>query len=342
MRKGFLNTLILAFIISACNKDENVADTPQYQPFLPSNFPTPTYDLAANPVTKEGFELGRSLFYDPILSGDSTISCGSCHQQSAAFTQHGHDISHGIKDRLGSRNALPVMNMLWNKSFFWDGGVHNLDFVPINAITSTVEMEETLEGVVEKIKRHKTYPNRFKTVFGTDEISGNKMLKALSQFMVLCVSANSKYDKWVRNEGATLSSDEQAGLNIVKTKCGNCHNTDLFTDHSFRNNGLEETNDNGRYKASLIDSDKNKFRVPTLRNLTYSAPFMHDGRFQTIDQVLKHYTEGVRSSATLDPVLNQNGKLGIPLTDTEKAQIKAFLLTLDDVSFIKDGRFAEQ
>jgi cytochrome c peroxidase len=335
--------IVFIFILElvACQK-EVTDDTPQYQPFLPSNFPTPTYDLTANPITKEGFELGRSLFYDPILSLDSTISCGNCHQQSAGFTQHGHDISHGIKDRLGTRNAQPVMNMLWNKSFFWDGGVHNLDFVPINAITAPFEMEETLDGVVKKIQRHKVYPARFKTVFGSDEVTSNKMLKALSQFMAMCVSANSKYDKWVRKEGGTLTKDEEAGLNIVKTKCNNCHNTDLFTDHSFRNNGLEQTNDEGRYKASLVDSDKHKFRVPTLRNLTYSAPFMHDGRFRTVEEVLAHYTEGVRNSATLDPVLNQNGKLGIPLTDMEKKQIIAFLKTLDDEAFIRDKRFAEQ
>jgi cytochrome c peroxidase len=341
MKKIIFFSIIVLFIIVACNK-EVVDDTPQYQPFLPSNFPTPTYDLTTNPITKEGFELGRSLFYDPIFSLDSTISCGNCHQQTAGFTQHGHDISHGIKDRLGTRNALPVMNMLWNKSFFWDGGVHNLDFVPINAITSRLEMEETLDGVATKLQRHKTYPARFKTVFNSEDITGTKMLKALSQFMLMCVSANSKYDKWVRNEGATLTTDEQAGLTIVKTKCGNCHNTDLFTDHSFRNNGLEETNDKGRYTASLVASDKNKFRVPTLRNLTYTVPYMHDGRFQTIDAVLTHYTEGVRNSATLDPVLNQNGKLGIALTDTEKGQIKAFLKTLDDETFIRDKRFSEQ
>jgi cytochrome c peroxidase len=341
MKKIFF-ILVLFTHISACKQEVTPDAPPQYEVFLPKNFPSPTYDLTANPVTKEGFELGRSLFYDPILSLDSTISCGNCHQQSAGFTQHGHDISHGIKDRLGTRNAQPVMNMLWNKSFFWDGGVHNLDFVPINAITSSVEMEETLEGVIKKIQRHKTYPTRFKTVFGSEEVTSAKMLKALSQFMAMCVSANSKYDKWVRNEGQTLTTDEQAGLNIVKTKCGNCHNTDLFTDHSFRNNGLEQTNDKGRYGASLIDNDKYKFRVPSLRNLTFTAPYMHDGQFQTLDAVLKHYTEGVRNSATLDPVLNQNGKLGIALTATEKQQIVAFLKTLDDETFIKDNRFSEQ
>lgn len=341
MKKIIVFSTLITFIVAACNKDI-VEDTPQYQPFLPSNFPIPTYDLTTNPVTKEGFELGRTLFYDPILSLDSTISCGNCHQQSAGFTQHGHDISHGIKDRLGTRNAQPVMNMLWNKSFFWDGGVHNLDFVPINAITSPVEMEETLDGVVKKIQNYKDYSARFKTVFGSEEVTSAKMLKALSQFMAMCVSANSKYDKWVRNEGTTLTTEEQAGLNIVKTKCGNCHNTDLFTDHSFRNNGLEQTNDKGRYSASLIDGDKYKFRVPTLRNLTFTAPYMHDGQFQTLDAVLKHYTEGVRNSATLDPVLNQNNKLGITLSESEKTQIKAFLKTLDDESFVRDKRFSEQ
>jgi cytochrome c peroxidase len=319
-----------------------VENTMDYQPFIPKNFPTPRYDLATNPITKEGFELGRSLFYDTILSLDSTIACGSCHQQSAAFTQHGHDISHGFKDRLGTRNAQPVMNLLWNQNFFWDGGVHQLDFVPINALTSPVEMAETLEGVVIKLQRHPLYPAQFKTIFGNSEITSAKMLKALSQFMNVCVSANSKYDKYVRNEGVTLTTEEQNGLQLFKTKCSECHKTDLFTDHSFRNNGLEATQDEGRYKVTLLDADKNKFRVPSLRNLSYSAPYMHDGRFHTLEAVLNHYANEVRNAPTLDPLLKQNGLLGIPLTSVEKQQIITFLKTLDDMQFIKDQRFSEQ
>ena len=203
-------------------------------------------------------------------------------------------------------------------------------------------MAETLEGVVEKLQRHPQYPAQFKTIFGNSEITSAKMLKMLSQFMNVCVSANSKYDKFVRNEGVTLTAEEQNGLQLFKTKCGECHKTDLFTDFSFRNNGLEATQDAGRYKASLIESDKNKFRVPSLRNLAYTAPYMHDGRFHTLEEVLNHYASQVRDAPTLDPFFKQNGSLGIPLTVVEKQHIITFLKTLDDTQFIKDQRFSEQ
>ena len=276
MKKRMLYFCFGIAIIGAC-KQQVLENSIDYQPFIPKNFPTPIYDLTTNPISKEGFELGRKLFYDPILSLDSTISCGNCHQQSAGFTQHGHDISHGFKDRLGTRNAQPIMNLLWNQNFFWDGGVHQLDFVPINAITSPVEMAETLEGVVEKLQRHPQYPAQFKTIFGNSEITSAKMLKALSQFMNVCVSANSKYDKFIRKEvGGEFTAQEKRGLNIFRKHCESCHKEPLFTNDKFENNGLALDpilKDWGRMKITQNPKDSLKFKVPTLRNIQYSKPF---------------------------------------------------------------------
>lgn len=342
MRNRIFAAILLVWL-QACKDDSKLQDI---EVFLPSNFPPPVYDLAANPVTPEGFELGRRLFYDPILSRDNTIACGDCHQQSYAFTQHGHDVSHGIDDRLGRRNSLAVQNMIWHTNFFWDGGVGHLDLVPINAITNPDEMDESPAHVLEKLRAHKEYPLLFQRAFGSSEVSSKHFLQALSQFMAALVSANSRYDKYARNEaGGTLTPDELAGMALFKTHCASCHSTDLFSDFRFHNNGLNASfeRDAGRYEASLIESDRGKFRTPSLRNLSASAPYMHDGRMETLDEVLRHYASGVKDSPTLDPRLRQpDGSLGIPLTDAEQKQIIAFLRTLDDVEFLRDKRFSER
>lgn len=310
---------------------------------LPSNFPTPTYDFSANPVTEAGFQLGRKLFYDPIFSRDSTVSCGSCHIQTSAFTHHGHDVSHGIDDRLGDRNSPPIMNLAWSKFFFWDGGVFNLDLQPIAPIENPVEMDEKMPNVLAKLKRSKHYPAQFKQVFGTDQISTALVLKALSQFMVSCVSANSKYDKVVRKEGAVFSEQEAAGFELFKAKCASCHSSDLFTDNKFHNNGLTPSlrNDSGRYRITLNEADWYTFKTPSLRNCMKTAPYMHDGRFITIDAVLEHYNSGVKDMPTLDPALKSGTTLGISLNTAEKEALKAFLNTLTDESFLKDSRLSE-
>lgn len=343
MRNLFFIAGLLVVLLQACKDDDKLSNI---EVFLPANFPKPVYDLAANPVTPEGFELGRRLFYDPILSRDNSISCGDCHQQSYAFTQHGHDVSHGIDDRLGRRNSLAVQNMIWHTNFFWDGGVGHLDLVPINAITNPDEMDESTAHVLEKLRAHKEYPLRFQRAFGSPEISSKHFLQALSQFMATLVSANSRYDKYVRKEaGGVLDAEELAGLDLFKTHCASCHSTDLFSDFRFHNNGLDASfdRDAGRYEASLIESDRGKFRTPSLRNLTASAPYMHDGRFETLDQVLRHYAEGVKDSPTLDPRLRQaDGSLGIPLSADEQRKIIAFLRTLDDEQFLRDRRFSER
>lgn len=310
----------------------------------PDNFPDPVYDIAKNPVTKDGFELGRMLFYEGALSRDNKISCGSCHIQSAAFTQHGHDVSHGIEDRLGSRNSPPIMNLAWNKSFFWDGGVFHLDLFPISPITNPVEMDEKMENVLVKLRSKQEYREKFKAVYGSAEITGTQLFKALSQFMIMCISSNSRYDSVMRKTDVHFTAAEEKGYRIFLQHCNSCHQAPLFTDGSFRNNGLDHqfNPDIGRQAITLDPQDSFKFKVPSLRNLSYTVPYMHDGRFTNIDQVLDHYQKSVHDSPALDPLLKNNGQLGIQLTAAERVNLKAFLKTLDDKYFITRTDLSEQ
>ena len=344
MKKKYIHWTLAALLAwTGCKKDDPAV--PFEGPFLPANFPEPVYDLNKNPVTEAGFTLGKKLFYDPILSRDNTIACGDCHISYSAFSHPDHPTSHGIDNLFGRRNALPVQNMLWRTSFFWDGGVPHLDVVPLNAIQSPVEMDEDPAKILEKLRKHQQYPAMFKSAFGTEEINTARFLQSLSQFMVMLVSADSRYDRYVRNEpGGMLTPDELEGLDICINKCSTCHATDLFTDQSFRNNGVlsDFSFDQGRYEVSALPQDVGKFQVPSLRNVSSTGPYMHDGKFKTLEAVLEHYATGVKDSTTLDPLLRQpDGTLGIPITTTEKSKIVAFLKTLTDEDFLRDKRFSE-
>lgn len=332
MKKGLFIFFLFAF--AACKEDDT---TPELNFVKPTHFPEPVYKFENNKITREGFELGRILFYDGDLSRDGSFSCGSCHLQSAAFTHHGHDVSHGIDDRIGSRNAPPLMNLAWGKTFFWDGGVHDLDLFAIAPIENPLEMDEKFINVVEKLKKKAKYPPLFQKAFGSEEVTGPKILKALSQFQLMLVSAESRYDKFRLGDATALSADQKVGLELVKNKCGNCHSGELFTDDSFRNNGIQHFGDQGRYRITLQDEDTYKFKVPSLRNLQYTAPYMHDGRFLTLDAVIEHYRKGVKQSANLDPSVAN----GISMTDAEKAKILAFLDALKDENFIRNKAFSE-
>lgn len=331
-------------LFASCKKDDP-PQSPFSGPFLPANFPQPAYDLTLNPVTETGFALGKKLFYDPLLSRDTTIACADCHISYAAFSHPDHATSHGIEGLFGRRNALPVQNMLWKTGFFWDGGVPNLDLVPLNAIQSPVEMDDTPANVLEKLRAHPQYPDLFKQAFGSEEITTARFLQALSQFMAMLVSANSPYDRYVRNEaGASLTAEELTGLNLFKQKCASCHATDLFSDQSYRNNGIinDFTLDRGRNEVSSLPDDVGKFRVPSLRNIAATAPYMHNGKFKTLESVLEHYASGVKDSPSLDPLLRQpDGTLGIPLSFSERQALIAFLKTLTDEEFLRDTRFAQ-
>jgi len=308
----------------------------------PQNFPEPTYTFENNALTTAGVELGRALFYDPILSADSTIACASCHQQASSFSDPVHKLSRGVNDASGFRNAPAIQNMAFQNNFFWDGGITHLDFVPINAITSDLELGEKLENVVAKLARHNDYRVRFKRAFGTTDIDSQKVLHALSQFMSLMISADSRYDRYVRNEGEEFTNDEREGLKLFTAKCTTCHATDIFSDGSFRNNGLSSTfeKDAGRERVTEFPADRGKFKVPGLRNVELTFPYMHDGRFRTLEDVLNHYAHFVKDSETLDPALKESASPGIGMTTAEKAKIIAFLKTLTDRNFTTDRRFS--
>ena len=349
MRFGLPYLMILLFCCIACSHDDVAIPNKIPVPAsisVPGNFPQPVYDFTQNPLTEEGIALGKMLFYDPILSRNNTISCGSCHLQPSAFTHHGHTVSHGIDDLLGRRNSLPIQNLIWYTNFFWDGGVHQLDLVALDPISNPVEMDEDVQIVLEKLRGVQKYRDQFAAAFGSEEITSTQFLQALSQFVATMVSANSRYDHYIRNEGEQLTTEELDGLAIFQEKCATCHATDLFTDQSFRNNGLSATvltdRDGGRAEVTLREEDRGKFKVPSLRNVEYTGPYMHNGKFQTLESVLEFYATGVQISATLDPTLvNDDGTVGVPLTAEEKKKIIAFLRTLSDEQFLSDRRFSE-
>ncbi|MGG6229903.1 cytochrome-c peroxidase [Tenacibaculum sp. SDUM215027] len=343
MKKLMIVLLVCSFF--SCKK-EDVYTNVELVFEQPSNFPEPHYTLSSNPITEKGFELGKKLFYEGKLSSDGVVSCAFCHQQKFAFTHHGHQLSHGVEDREGTRNTLPVQNMAFQKQFSWDGAAFHLDMFPIIPITNPVEMDETVTNILEKLRQDASYRKLFSQAFEDGQVNADNTFKAMSQFMLMMVSANSKYDKYVRVEkGGSFSEQEKKGLELFKAKCASCHTSDLFTDDAFRNNGLPinpEINDLGRMTVTLLEEDKYKFKVPSLRNIELTAPYMHDGRFGSLKSVLNFYATGVQETQNLDPILkNENGTIGIPLNEQEKEGIIAFLKTLTDEEFITDKRFAE-
>lgn len=343
MKAKYFILLILPFLFSCSDEDEYINVPIDFK--VPSNFPALAYDFTNNPPTEKGFELGKKLFYDGRLASDGIVSCGFCHIQENAFTHHGHTVSHGVNNAAGTRNSPPIQNMAFQTAYMWDGATTHLDLQPIIPFTSPIEMNGNFSSAIEMMKSDAEYKKLFKQAFNDGQINSENMLKALGQFMALLVSSNSKFDKYRRNEsGGTMTADELDGYAIFNQKCASCHATDLFTDNSFRNNGLAinpQVNDIGRFRVTQIETDRYKFKVPSLRNIEKTAPYMHDGRFYTLEAVLNHYASGVNNTENLDPSLNNNGTLGIPLTEVEKVKIIAFLKTLTDNEFLTNSKFAE-
>lgn len=326
-------TSVLTLVLLALVRLET---TPLYFE-VPKGWPKPQYDFNKNPLTEEGFALGRQLFYDPLLSRDHTISCASCHLQATGFTHVDHEVSHGIEGRIGSRNSLVLTNLAWNSGFMWDGGVNNLEVQAINPITNPLEMDETLENAVSKLQQSKKYKTLFASAFGDEKVTSQRLLKALAQFTVMLKSDNAKYDKVMRKE-AVFSDAEQKGHAIFKANCAVCHTEPLFTNNKLENNGLRPDGffrDGGRIKITGEAKDSLKFKVPTLRNIELTAPYMHDGRFKNLSMVLFHYTEDIHGSPTLSRPLQKK----MVLSEQDKRDLLQFLLTLTDESFVRNPKF---
>ena len=304
---------------------------------IPNLWPKPYYDFTQNPPTVEGFELGRKLFYDPILSRDTTISCATCHFQATGFAHTDHELSHGIEGKIGTRNALSLQNLIWSKSFMWDGGVNHLDVQALNPITNPLEMDETIPHVLQKLQSDAQYPGLFSKTFGTSKITGQLLLKALSQFMMQLNSCNAKYDKVMRKE-AVFTIQEEIGYQLFKQKCSSCHQEPLFKSNSFEYNGLAMDlylHDLGRVKITGNPSDSLRFKVPSLRNCQFTAPYMHDGRFKTLTEVVKHY-----NNLTTNSHLSKQLQIPLHLSDNERVDLVAFLKTLSDTEFLFNLKYA--
>lgn len=335
MKKTLFISILLVFVILG-------AFVPEHQPRplkleVPDGWPQPQDIFKDNPVTDAGFLLGKKLFYEGRLSKDGKFPCSSCHEPRAAYATMDHDFSHGFNNQFTTRNAPALQNLAWQISYNWDGKFQSLVEQAVSPITAPNEMAENIDSIILKLTHDKEYPKLFARAFGNKDINSDRLLKALAQFTGMMVSANSKYDQ-VMNRKTTFNSAEANGYKVFKTHCSTCHQEPLFTDNSFRNNGLEVDsylNDFGRMAVTGKKEDSLKFKVPSLRNVGLTSPYMHDGRFSSLDRAIEHYTSGIQTSETLDPILQKP----IVLSPREKHDLRYFLHTLTDSSFIQNPAY---
>jgi cytochrome c peroxidase len=312
---------------------------------VPAGWPKPAYDFSANPYSIVKVELGRKLFYDPLLSKDNSISCASCHAPFNAFAHTDHALSHGIHDSIGKRNAPGLFNLAWQKQFMWDGAVHHLDMQPLAPISNPAEMGEEFSSIVFKINQSSGYRELFGRAFHDTTVTGQHVLQALSQFMLSLVSDQSRYDSIRRGE-AHFTAQEERGYDIYVSNCSTCHREPLFTNGDFERNGLSidaKLQDKGRYGVTKSQQDTLRFKVPSLRNLEYTAPYMHDGRYKRLQDVINHYATLQQQPDKLSHSLSHP----VLLDEKAKVDLMAFLLTLNDRHFILnynhwDPRIAER
>ncbi len=326
----------MVLVIVGCQKESSRLHPVTLR--TPEGFPAMEQSVADLNLTAEGIALGRRLFYDKQLSADVTVSCGTCHEQRAAFGTFEHDRSHGVFGSHTLRNAPPLFNLLWQKSFHWDGAYRSLSEEAVQPLTGANEMGMDFERIKNYLQNDPSYRESFKRVYGTWFIRPELITNALSQFTATFISANSKYDRVIQGRDQ-FNSNELAGYQLFQRQCASCHTEPLFTDHSFRNIGLPlppSLNDWGLYRITGNRNDSLKFKVPSLRNVAVTSNYMHDGRFATVQQVIRHYRYGVQRSSTLDPSL-QNG---IQLTDTDEYNLMQFLKCLTDSVFLNEIRLS--
>jgi cytochrome c peroxidase len=302
---------------------------------------------ADNPLTQEGVALGKKLFFDTILSGDETQSCASCHDPKKSFTDQ-QQFSNGVNDNLGTRNAMPLFNLAWNfdERFAWDGKEFSLEKQALEPVSNPIEMHGNWENITKKLQNNLEYKDLFLRAFGTSIIDSTLVTKAIAQFERTLISGNSKFDKYLRGE-INLTPEEQNGFDVFmdesKGDCFHCHGSDnnpIWSDNKFHNNGLDNVFvDLGLGKITGDPKDNGKFKSPSIRNLAFTAPYMHDGRFATLEEVINHYSEGLKRSPTIDPLMKKVDEGGVHLSTQDKSNLKAFLQTLSDYNFINNPTF---
>ena len=352
--------MLVVLINVSCRKDKEpppAALTPyQYDyPALFNQYLPPIQEPFDNPSSEEGVELGRMLFYDTRLSANNTQSCASCHLPQASFSDT-TAYSSGIDGIAGTRNAMPIINAGWMEDgIFWDGRAVTLEDQAFEPVPNPIEMHQGWKETVAKLQEDPEYPLLFERVFGSDQIDSVMVVKAIAQFERTLISGNAPFDKFLAKNFATGSSGWSQDKELLayqgfaifmdenKGDCFHCHGDQynpLWTDNIFHNNGLDANpQDPGLAAVTGNPADHGKFKTPTLRNLAFTAPYMHDGRFQTIDQVIQHYSSGLQSSPTIDPLMKNVGQGGAQLTFQEQQALKWFLLSLSDSSFVENPAF---
>lgn len=373
MRYKFTLILGLALLGCACHrpKPEEAFKATPYKLDIPALFPTELNIPEDNPLTEEGVRLGRYLFYDGRIRGytgtcaDSLMSCATCHVQSNAFvcgTQNAkfpNGIPRGINGQPTTHSMLPLCNVVFNANGYdWNGAIYplnantharNIEDIVVMSLLAENELYTTPEQCINTLKNISIYPPMFKAAFGSEDITINRIAKAIAQFVRTLISHNSLFDQYMRGE-TMLSHDELAGWVLFTTEegadCFHCHGSSgnmLMTTNQYYNNGLDSifTDPMDRYAVTGMEKDKGSYRAPSLRNIALTAPYMHDGRFQTLDEVIDFYSEGLHASPYVHPLMHQIQNGGVRLTPKEKRQLKAFLLTLTDYQFIQDTAFSK-
>ena len=347
--------LSVALLISSCRKDNQVlpddveTDNSPYDLRIPAFFPK-AVDMPDNPLTEAGVELGRHLFYEPMLSATNTVSCATCHRQEKGFSDGLVLSNTGISGKALKRHSPALFNLAWaDQGFFWDGGSKNLESQAFAPLAHPDEMGSYFPEMLSRLSSKEKYITLFQKAFN-EAPSAAGVAKALAQFQRTIISAESRYDLYRRGKTTTsLNASEVRGMNLVQQKCADCHSGELFTDKGFHNNGIDDdfSDDSheeiylGRYRMTRAFIDIGAFKTPSLRNVMVSAPYMHDGRFSSIDEVLEHYRSGIKESLYTDKLLYQsNGNVGIPMTDQDVKDIKAFLSALTDEEFLKNKQYS--
>jgi cytochrome c peroxidase len=343
-------------LLAACKKDKITYVPTPYELKIPSHFPDMPIP-ADNPMTEEGVALGRKLFYEKKLSGDNTMSCAACHAPQNAFADP-NQFSTGIDGSVGTRNAMALINLGWDSFYFWDGRAKTLEELILEPVENPIEMHEEWSNAISELSQEVEYRNMFYQAYGDEGITKYTAAKAIAQFIRTMISGNSKFDVMYKAENnlplndaeqalySSVTPEELGGYDLFKSlngaDCFHCHNGPLMRVEKFSNNGLDAVfSDPGRFMVTGDPSDEGKFKVPTLRNIAYTAPYMHDGRFQTLDEVIDHYSHNIVVSPTIDPLIEFASQGGVQLDAFEKNLLKAFLLTMTDESFINNPDFQE-
>lgn len=345
--KNFLKLLLILGIslVAACSQDADPVKTiNKVNYFIPkissslqvAGFPQPERNM----LSEEGVVLGKKLFFDPKLSANGQVSCATCHSPDLAFTDGVALANHGVSGKELHRSSPPLFNLAWqSEGLFWDGGAHDLESLTFGPLTHPDEMGADLDEIVTYLENEPEYKEHFELVFAEEQIQSAHVSRAISQYVRSLISQDSKYDRWKRNE-VVFNDLELKGYQLYQKNCSNCHREGLFSDGLFHNNGLDQTYPDppeleglyqGRYRITSIPEDLGAYKTPSLRNIDLTAPYMHDGRFQNLDEVLDHYQNGIQINETLAPELAE----GIPLNSPQREALKAFLHTLTDSLFLQ-------